>query len=210
MVSKALLVTDSTAARLGIEALIARVDELDILEFVDHVEAVSDHQGRQGEPSLVVLDGGIGMEASIETCRRIVQQWPQVPVLILATTSQGEVVRAAINAGARGYLLKDVPPETLIAGIGWLVGGEAVLDPRVTSHVITWAISRACIHADSLTIREVEALRYASEGEPNKRIARMMGISENSVKTYLKRAYKKLDCHSRSAAVAALVRNGRL
>jgi DNA-binding NarL/FixJ family response regulator len=204
-----LLVSESAIAELGFESLAANDDSLTFLGRTDPREA--DERMAALNPDILVVDFAMEATRVMRLCEHFSQLRPNLPILIVSGVLDGNAVRACIDAGARGYLYKNADRSSLRSAISWLADGYAYLDPVITRHVIDWAARSSVDPAsDSLSARELEVLRLASRGESNKRIARRMGLTENTVKTYLRRAYRKLDCRSRTAAAAALVQRGLL
>ena len=204
--AKVAVLTDCGVLRTGFEALI-KGPELSLVGFASTAEdMIALVQSRH--PGVLIVPNG---EGSLEACATISRRYPALPILILSTGLDDGSVRGAIEAGANGFLFKDADASEFLTAIKRMVAGESVLDPRVAGRVIAWATQRSIETTDhGLSQRELEVLRHVVRGEPNKRIARHMGIKENTVKTYLRRAYKKLDCHTRSSAAAAVARLGLL
>lgn len=201
-----LLVSDDTIFSLGLAALIESDAALEFLGAATDREALWEAL-RRTIPDIVVLD--LQTRDSASLCSAITAQCPESPVLAFAGAEDGEdTLFAAVRAGARGYVVKTADTDHVLAAINTVVAGDGFLDPSVTLSVIAWATGSAdhAYVADGLSPRELEVLGYVVDGEPNKRIARRMGLTENTVKTYLRRAYRKLNCHTRSAAAAMLAR----
>lgn len=204
--TKVAVLTDCSILRAGFEALLQSPEfglvgfassEAELVELID-----------ASRPDVVIVPTGDG---ALESCGTISRHFPALPVLVVSAGLDDGSVRDAIDAGANGFLFKDVGAGDFQSAVRRLVAGESVLDPRVAGRVIAWATNRAVeIKGEALSSREIEVLRLVAQGEPNKRIARRIGITENTVKTYLRRAYRKLGCHTRSAATAAAVRQGLL
>jgi DNA-binding NarL/FixJ family response regulator len=201
------LFTESAVMALGFAAL---ADEHPDVHFLG---SALPGQGLEtlaaGRPDVIVVDHHRDGAHAIALCEAIGRRWPSVAMLIVSDVADERSVRAALEAGVRGYLSKSTDGAALVAAIRELAGGHGVLDPQVTRRVIEWAKHpRVDATTEELSDREIEILRLVSTGEPNKRIAKRLGVSENTVKTYLRRAYKKLGCNTRSAAAAALAQRG--
>src|SRR5689334_20891166 len=200
--TRVLVVCTSTAAGLGLEAVVESHPDLEMA-------GLATDPGRaltlvdETRPDVIVAVVGGDASGAIRLCRG-----SRVPVLLLAAAADDITIRAAIRAGARGFLYESADRTHLASAIGWVAKGESVLDPRITARVMGWAVGSGREDGALLSSREAEVLRLASLGEANKQIANEMGLTENTVKTYLRRAFKKLDCHSRTAAAAALSRQG--
>jgi RNA polymerase sigma factor (sigma-70 family) len=211
------LFTESAVMALGFAALASEEPDVRFLGSAPADKGLETLAA--GRPDVVVIDfhndGGHATGAyataapAVTLCEAIGRRWPTVAVLVVSDEVDDRSVRALLEAGARGYLSKSADGSSLMAAIRELADGHGVLDPRVTRAVIDWAKQpRVDGAAEELSDREVEILRLVSHGEPNKRIAKRLGVTENTVKTYLRRAYKKLGCNTRSAAAAALAQRG--
>jgi len=201
-------VTDCTLLRAGFEALAEGYAELELIGVGSTTSEVESLIARTN-PDVVLIDYGLADDRAVPLCRALTQLRPGLPVLVIAGVLDDEAVRGSIEAGAQGYLYKDVETEELRTAIRSLAAGASVLDPRVTGRVIGWASHHPGDTAeDTLSAREIEVVRRVARGESNKEIARRLGLSENTVKTYLRRVYRKLDCRTRSAAAALVARRG--
>lgn len=203
-----LLVTENTVFRLGFEQLNA-IDNFAV-EVVSTVPATLIH-GEATAFALVVVDGDLPDEGGLGACVAMRASSPDLPLLLITSQLDDNFVRRAVGAGISGLMGKDTRAEELRSAIGWLTKGHSVLDPRVTRAVIGWAlIANVDPDAQDLSARELEVLRLVGRGESNKRIARGLGLTESSVKTYLRRSFEKLGCSTRAAAAAAMARKGLL
>jgi len=202
------VLTDCTLLRSGFEALAAGDDELDLAGTAS-TENEANALIARTSPDVVLIDYGLADDRALPLCREITQHRPGLPVLMISDVLSDEAVRGSLEAGAQGFLYKDVEIEELRTAIHSLAEGASVLDPRVTGRVIVWASHHPADTAeDTLSAREVDVVRRVARGESNKQIARHLRLSENTVKTYLRRAYRKLDCQTRSAAAALVARRG--
>ena len=154
-------------------------------------------------PEVVLMDlslgtaGPGGAEATVA-----LRALPEPPEVLVLTTydTESDILRA-LEAGARGYLLKDVPPEELFAGIRATARGETVLAPSVAATLVR----RATPGAITITEREVEVLELLARGLGNKELARELFVSEATVKSHLSHIYAKLGVDTRAGAVAAAI-----
>lgn len=202
--------TDCTLLRSGFEALASSFSDLDL---VGTASAAADAEALIGRtrPHVVLVDYGLADDRALPLCRQIARLRPGLPVLMISAVLNDEAVRGSLEAGAHGYLYKDAEIDDLRVAIKRLAAGESVLDPRVTRRVIVWASQHAKFSAEeTLSAREAEVVRRVARGESNKQIAKRLGLSQNTVKTYLRRAYRKLGCQTRSAAAALVARSGLL
>ena len=150
----------------------------------------------------------------IEAARRLLAGRDDPPrVLVLTTFGDDEHVYAALRAGASGFLLKDTPPEELVAALRVVARGDALLGPTVTRRVIeafvcTQPIAPQETKLDRLTPRELEVLTLVAQGHSNAEIAAALVVSEATVKTHVARTLMKLDLRDRVHAVAMAYETG--
>jgi DNA-binding NarL/FixJ family response regulator len=174
-------------------------------------EAVN--QLERADPDVVVLDvelpGGSGIGA-VEALRA---EAPDVRVLMLSGFSDPTRVRAALRAGASGYVLKNAPPQEIIDSIRRVAAGRSVLAPVVAETIAATLRDepeeeRARRRLASLSERELEVLRLAAEGESNADIGKRLFISEGTVKNHMTHILRKLDVEDRTQAAILVVKHG--
>ncbi len=151
-------------------------------------------------PDIVILDLKLGDMGGAELCKRIIQAYPKTIVLILTAFIDQNSVETCLQAGARGYLLKDAENLHLQDKLLEAVQGHAALDPRAAD-VLTNFVHRQQPPLDGLNLREMEILRLVAQGLTNKEIGLQLHITENTVKGYLKEILTKLDARNRIEAV---------
>jgi DNA-binding NarL/FixJ family response regulator len=148
----------------------------------------------------------------LEATRRILAADPSARVLILTTFDLDEYIYEALRAGASGFVLKDDPPEQLIAAIRTVAAGDALLSPAVTRRVIEEFTQRPRREApkglDELTEREREIFRLIAKGLSNAEIGRQLFISDTTVKTHITHLFQKLGLRDRVQAVVLAYRSG--
>jgi DNA-binding NarL/FixJ family response regulator len=202
-----LIADDQALVRAGFKMILDAEDDLDVVgEASDGGEAVA-MAGRL-EPEVVLMDIRMPELDGIEATRRIIAAAGDRPVrvLILTTFDLNEYVYEALRAGASGFLLKDVPPEQLVAGIRVVAGGEALLAPSITKRLIQEFASARPTPAqppglDVLTARELEVFKLVARGLSNAEIAEELVVSETTVKTHVARVLMKLGLRDRVQAV---------
>jgi NarL family two-component system response regulator YdfI len=146
----------------------------------------------------------------VTTIGHLRAEHPEIAIVILTTFNEDELMIRGLQAGARGYLLKDTSRETLLDTIQAAARGETLLKPEILARVLS-PRPAAPLPADStLTERELEVLQAAARGERNKEIAYKLGITERTVKAHLASIYQKLSVDSRAAAVAVAAQKGML
>jgi NarL family two-component system response regulator YdfI len=170
------------------------------------------------QPDVVLMDLRMPGLDGLQAIEQIRAAWPQVALVILTTYQEDALMLRGLQAGARGYLLKDTSRETLLDAIRTAARGETLLQPEVLARLLarTSEARPAGGPPDSvagsvvLTQREQEVLEAIARGERSKEIAAHLGISERTVKTYLSSIYAKLEVDSRAAAAAKALASGLL
>jgi DNA-binding NarL/FixJ family response regulator len=208
-----LVVDDQKLVRAGLRVILDAEPDVTVLgEASDGVEAL--RENRDLQPDVVLMDIRMPNMDGLEAARRIITG-SQARVLILTTFDADEYVYGALQAGASGFLLKDAPPEQLVAAVRAAAAGNALIDPTVTKRLIaefTRAVrpSSAANPAelDSLTGRELEVLRLLTEGLSNNEIAERLVVEESTVKTHVSRILMKLGLRDRVQAVILAYRTG--
>ncbi|MET7350394.1 MULTISPECIES: response regulator [Streptomyces] len=203
-----LIVDDHPVVRDGLRGMFESAPGFTVLgEAANGVEAVA--LTASLDPDVVLMDlrmpGGNGVEAIAELTRR----GARAKVLVLTTYDTDSDTLPAIEAGATGYLLKDAPREELFAAVRAAAQGRTVLSPAVASRLVS-AVRAPASTQDSLSAREREVLALVAKGTSNREIARVLFISEATVKTHLTHLYAKLGVNDRAAAVAVAYDRGIL
>jgi DNA-binding NarL/FixJ family response regulator len=212
---RVLIADDQALVRAGFRMILDAEDDLEIVgEANDGAEAVELACSLQ--PDVVLMDIRMPEVDGIEATRRILAACEENPVrvLMLTTFDLNEYVYEALRAGASGFLLKDVPPEQLAAGIRVVAGGEALLAPSITRRLIEeFAHSNPepptpPPQVDELTARELEVLRLIARGLSNAEIAAELVVSETTVKTHVARLLMKLGLRDRVQAAVMAYESG--
>lgn len=181
-----------------------------VAEAADGAEAVS--LARQFSPDVVLMDIRMPRIDGIEATRTITGTSPGVSVMILTTYDLDEYVFDALRAGASGFMLKDAPPDDLIAGIRLVARGDALLAPSVTRRLIAEFTSRPRLGGTAalpaLSQRETDVLRLLARGQSNAEIARDLFVGEATVKTHVGSLLLKLGCRDRVQAVVRAYESG--
>jgi len=207
-VVRVLIADDQALVRAGFKMILDAEDDLDVVgEASDGAEAVE--LARRLKPDVVLMDIRMPALDGIEATRQVVALGTPEPVrvLMLTTFDLNEYVYEALRAGASGFLLKDVPPEQLAAGIRIVAQGEALLAPSITKRLIQEFAAAAPVTAappkglDELTARELEVFRLIARGLSNAEIAAELIVSETTVKTHVARVLMKLGLRDRVQAV---------
>jgi len=159
-------------------------------------------QLQQQEVDLVISDIRMPGLDGIALTRRLRETLPSLPVLLLTTFDEQDLMLAAVEAGAQGFLLKDISPEDLEAAIADIVAGRGLLQPVSTTPVRQrYAYHDANAPTDTFSEREVAILRLLAGGYSNKEIARSIHLAEGTVKNYVSDILAKLETRDRTRAV---------
>jgi DNA-binding NarL/FixJ family response regulator len=211
MTIRVLVADDQSMVRAGFRMLLANEPDIDVVaEASNGLEAV--HQAARFDPTVVLMDIRMPELDGLEATRRILAADALARILILTTFDLDEYVYEALSAGASGFVLKDEPPELLIAAIRTVAAGDALLSPAVTKRVIRQftRIPRPEPPKEvaELTAREHEVLRLIALGRSNAEIAQELYISEGTVKTHVTHVLQKLNLRDRVQAVVLAYRTG--
>ena len=210
-----LIVDDQALVRAGFRMILDAEDDIEVVgEASSGSEAIAEVQRLR--PDIVLMDVRMPELDGIEATRRLLADGElQTKVVMLTTFDMDEYVYEALRAGASGFLLKDVPPEQLVAGIRAVPSGEALLAPSITRRVIEEFISPAPEAArtpppelEELTERELEVLKLIARGLSNAEIAKELFVSETTVKTHVGRVLMKLELRDRVQAVVFAYESG--
>ncbi|MFF1742103.1 response regulator [Streptomyces mirabilis] len=206
---RVLIADDHTVVRAGLRALLEGEPDLDVIaEAGSGEEAV--RLGARVTPDVVLMDlrfagPGQGIDG-VEAARRLGARAPGVAVVMLTSyAGRADVVRA-LEAGARGYVLKAGPPEELFQAVRTAAAGSVGLAAEIVGELVGQVVNPE----QDLSHREIEVVRLLAEGRSNRAIAEALYLSEATVKTHLVRVYRKLGVDNRAAAVSQAVRRGLL
>lgn len=208
---RVLIADDQSMVRAGFRMLIAGEEDMEVVaEATNGLEAVS--KAARFHPSIVLMDIRMPELDGLEATRRILAADPAARVLILTTFDLDEYIYQALQAGASGFVLKDDPPEQLIAAIRTVAAGDALLSPTITKRLIKRfaRIPRPepPKGLDELTARELEILRLVVDGLSNAEIGQELYIGETTVKTHVTHILQKLGLRDRVQAVVLAYRSG--
>ncbi len=165
------------------------------------------------QPDVVVLDIGMPLLNGIEATSQIVRRAPSVPVLILSMHAQDAYVTQAVQAGARGYLLKDSAGAELVNAVEAVVAGKSFFSPGVARTMLDdyrkrLADGQTADRYEALSEREREIFQLIAEGHSNKEIANLLSVSTATVETHRAHILQKLDVHNTAELVLYAVRRG--
>lgn len=157
---------------------------------------------REHRPDITLMDLRLPDLSGIDAMIAIRAEFPEARIIML-TTFEGDVeIQRALEAGARGYLLKNMPPSELVQVIRQVHAGKKRVPPEVAARLAEH------MSEEDLTARELEVLQHVSDGNRNRDVAELLGISEETVKVHVKHAMEKLGAKDRTQAIAIAVRRG--
>ena len=212
MTIRIVVADDQALMRGGFRMILDAEDDLEVVgEAIDGTDAV--RAVERLHPDVVVMDVRMPTMDGIEATRRVTASHAPPKVLILTTFDLDEYVYDALRAGASGFLLKDRPPEELVAAVRIVASGEALLAPSVTRRLIAEFASRpepvkAPSGLGELTEREREVLVLMAQGASNAEIAGLLFVAETTVKTHVGHVLRKLDLRDRAQAVVFAYESG--
>jgi DNA-binding NarL/FixJ family response regulator len=208
---RVLVADDQSMVRAGFRMLLSGEADIEVVaEASNGLEAVD--KAARFKPSVILMDIRMPELDGLEATRRILAADDSARILILTTFDLDEYVYEALRAGASGFVLKDDPPEQLIAAIRIVAGGEALLSPAITKRVIK-QFTRIPQPApprqlDDLTDRELDVFRLIARGLSNAEIGRELYISDTTVKTHITHILQKLNLRDRVQAVVLAYQTG--
>ncbi|KTR10766.1 response regulator [Curtobacterium citreum] len=189
---------DHPVVRAGLRALLDAEDDLAVVGEAATPDAAT-AMAEQTAPELVLMDLQFGQETTGADATRRIRSLDAPPYVLVLTNydSDGDIL-GAVEAGASGYLLKDAPPEELVAAVRAAASGQSALAPAIAGRLM----ARMRAPRVSLSAREIEVLRLVADGASNGAVARRLHISEATVKSHLVHVFSKLGVASRTAAVS--------
>jgi len=209
---KLLIVDDHAVVRDGLRVMLDRREEFVVVgEAENGLEAVA--KVRELDPDVILMDLRMPELNGVEAMRQIRAENSEAKFLVLTTYDTDEYIFDAIEAGAKGYLLKDASREDLFQAISAVHRGESLVQPGVASRVLDRLaqLTRQAGQAAEpqlLSDRELEVLQLMASGAANKQIASDLTISESTVKTHVTNIFQKLDVNHRTEAVTKAMSKG--
>jgi len=194
-------VDDHPLLREGITAIINNQPDMSLVaEAANGFEAIQ--KFREHQPDVTLMDLRLPDMSGIDALIAIRAEFPEARIIML-TTFEGDVeIHRSLEAGARGYLLKSMPPKELVEGIRQVHAGKKRIPPQLAAQLAEH------LGDEALTEREIEVLRHIAGGNRNRDIAERLFISEETVKVHIKHIMEKLGATDRTQAVAIAVRRG--
>jgi DNA-binding NarL/FixJ family response regulator len=210
---KVLLVDDQAMVRAGLHMILEAENDIHVIgEAEDGAKAVA--SAHKLKPDVVLMDIQMPLMNGLEATRQITQMpGNNCRILILTTFERDDYVFEALRSGASGFILKNAPPEDLIAAVRVVAEGNALLAPSVTRRIINEFAQRTPrvdlkAGLSSLTEREIEVMRLIAKGKTNAEIAADLFVGETTVKTHISNLFAKLDLRDRVQAVVYAYESG--
>ncbi|MCI0615153.1 response regulator transcription factor [bacterium] len=197
-----IIADDHPVVRSGLRALLSSQPDFDIVADAENGEEAA-KLAISLIPDLILMDLQMPILDGLEAIKLIRGKLPKANILVLTTYDTDADILPALEAGAIGYLLKDTPPEQLFQAIRNAARGEVALAPRVAEKVTQRLMSSS---NNTLSGREIEVLKLASQGNSNKAIAKKLFITEATVKSHFVHIFSKLGVVDRTAAVTEAVK----
>lgn len=207
-----LIADDHALVREGTRQRLEREEDFEVVgEAADGEEAV--RLTKQLKPNVAIIDIAMPNLNGIEATKRIKESQPSTAVLVLSAYDNDQYIYAVLEAGASGYLLKNVRGHQLVDAIRDVRAGEVVLDPHVARKVVQWFSSlsrgeRVEGLPEHFSERELEVLKLAAKGMSNKEIAAELSLSVRTVQSHLGNIFDKLGVSSRTEAVLRALKEG--
>ena len=198
-----LIADDHPVFRKGLRALIASLAELELVgEAASGNEAI--RLAEQLQPDVILMDLQMPDGGGLEAIRKIVQTSPHIRILVVTMFQDDDSVFAALRAGARGYVLKDMDDSDIRRAILAVGRGEAIFSPAIAERLMHFFAARPALPAEifpELTESERSVLKLVAQGLDNEAIARQLGFSLKTVRNYVSNIYSKLQVADRAQAI---------
>jgi DNA-binding NarL/FixJ family response regulator len=203
-----LVVDDHPVVREGVSAILRSEPGVDVVGQC--------HSGEQAlrqaialHPDVVVLDLRLPGASGLEVCAALAQREPKTKVVMLTSFPNEGVIQRAFTAGAKAFVVKESDPGELRKAVTTVMAGETFVDPRTAKKLIALATKgRRAKGPFGLTLQEMRVLERVPKGLTNREIGEELGVSEETIKTHLAHAMRKLRVHDRAAAAAIAIREG--
>lgn len=210
MQHRILIVDDHLVVREGLKLLIETSDKYVIVGEAENGRIAIDLV-KKLKPDVILMDLYMPVMSGLEAITELRRTNPEIPIVILTTYNEDQLMMKGIEAGAKGYLLKDTGVENLFESIDSAIRGETLLQPEITERIQNYKTKLLKEQSKSkvmLTPREMTILQAIARGSTSKEIAYDIGIAERTVKSKLTSIYNKLGVDSRTEAVVVAIQSG--
>lgn len=208
-----LIIDDHEMVREGLKAILMTEPDFSIVgDAATAVQALELIERLQ--PDIALLDVRLPDASGVEVCRTVTERFPETAVIILTTFTDEELVAECIQAGARGYIVKDIERFDLKRSIRAVARGEGAIDPKAAAILMT-QLRRAPQSnpepsLESLSSQQLVILRFVAQGLSSREIAKKLYLSENTIKGYVQEILHRLNVKNRTEAVMVAVKHGWL
>jgi DNA-binding NarL/FixJ family response regulator len=204
-VIRVLIADDHAVIRTGLAQLVSAIDDVELVGTAENGQEAVELCAHSA-PDVVLMDLEMPLVDGIEATRQIKAAHPEIAVVVLTSFSDRDRILRALDAGAAGYLLKDVEPDDLARSIQAAAAGDVPLDPKAARALLSARTTGS--PGDALSEREREVLLMVADGLPNKLIARKLSLSEKTVKAHLTSVFRQIGVTDRTQAALWAVENG--
>ncbi len=208
---RVILADDHTVFRQGLKSLLSLEEDIKVVSEAANGKEAIDY-AKQMHPDIIIMDINMPILNGLEATKKIKEELPKTKIIILTSQGDDKSIFNLIEAGAEGYLLKDVAAENLVSAIRDVQQGKSILHPEVTQKLLTRFVKKddpsKSKPQDLLTDREVEVLKALAKGYTNQQIAEELYISQRTVQNHLHNIYNKLGINGRTEAVIYAIQEG--
>jgi two-component system response regulator DevR len=204
---RVLIVDDHDILRYGVRALLRNYERIDVVGEADSKsQAIESVEALQ--PDVVLMDARLPDGSGIDACREILSRYPQIRVLFFSAYSDDQTVMMTLLAGAAGHVAKELEPASLVEAIHAVARGESVIDPRLKAEVLeviedsSRELKGEANALDRLSPQEERVMALVVQGKTNKEIAAALGLSDKTVKNYLRNVFQKMGVGRRAHAAS--------
>ena len=205
-----ILADDHALVRAGIRQFLEHSAEIEVIFEAKNGDEVLNYlaqvEGRK-TADVVVLDIKMPVKNGVETAAIIREKYPDLGILILSAFDDPPYIKAVLEAGAHGYMLKSTTPEQLVTAVQEIAHGRSMLSPAIASKLLG-IVGEPLDHHDDLTGREIDVLHLLKEGKTNKEMGQVLNISSRTVQTHLANIYRKLKVSNRTEALSYATQAG--